>query len=92
MRDQCFVYLKDQFMNFKHPNPEHDIPQEERAEAWDRMPIDNKNMLVDLVLGFNCGEASPALAEIRDEYAKKTHSDASFGMIVKEILYKYRVK
>lgn len=80
---------------FKHyamttPEPLHGMKLSE-AE-FDRMPEPIKKMMANLLVGYaeTCGSTpvSSVLDAICKEAKKKSHSDTSFGMIVKQILGK----
>lgn len=87
MREQCLAYLKGEFLKFIAPgNTEPNNTEEE----WDRMPDDHKQKLVDLVLGFQ--PQNLMMDEVMKEYNKKSHSDLSFGMVVKQIVSKHARK
>jgi hypothetical protein len=90
MRDQALAYMKQCLMNDN--DPESKLPDDpiERERIWDEMPNKYKDKFVDMILGFGNGSGSPVLSEIMAEYNKKSHSDMSFGMTVKQIISKKR--
>ncbi len=88
MDKDCLAYLFKTFKEFSIK--EREMTEEECKREWDRMPDDNKQMLVDLVTGYKPGTNSPLLSEIMAEYNKKTHSDTSFGMTVKALINKHK--
>lgn len=89
MREVVEAYLKNAFLHKPHPGrPADQLPNE---DEWNRIPREFLDFQIDLIIEFN-GAGNPALNEIIAEYRKKSHSDTSFGMEVKQILHKHKIK
>lgn len=84
MREQAEAYIKDKMMN----PPENVIKEHgghvPNEEDWERIPRFVKDHFIDMVMGFNPGAG--LIDQILIEYRKKSHSDLSFGVLVKQII------
>lgn len=83
VRAAAKAYLKTYFLKQVQNHVAGAGPTE---EDWNRIPPDLLEQWVDMLCTFKPGAPAGALDKIIAESKKTSHSDASFGFAVKQIL------